>query len=175
MMQSSNPPLDYEAARWEFWTVCTCSSGNERDRPSPKFCVYKFLVCKLSDFWNLFAKSLHVDWPLDLCSRILTFLVFVTVHFMCGKQSSSVPFFVQGTNTFLHAAFCSFIISVFGRVVWEIRYVLEEKKYICVYKVQTPLRGWSCSISVFVKPGKLRNSTVVTSRIFTQILHSTML
>jgi hypothetical protein len=84
---------------------------------------------------------MHVDWPFDVCARILPVLVFVTIHFMYGKQSNSVPFFVcvRGTKTFLHASFFSCIISVFERVVWEIQYVLEGKKYICFYEVQTPL------------------------------------
>ena len=77
--------LDDKAVRWQFWTVWTCCSGNEKDRPSPKFCIYKTVVCKLPDFSNLFAKSMHVDWPLNICSRILPVLVFVTVHFMYGK------------------------------------------------------------------------------------------
>jgi len=84
---------------------------------------------------------MHVDWPFDVCARILPVLVFVTVHFVYEKQSGSVPFFVHGSNTFLHASFFSCIISVFERVVWEIRYVLDEKEYICLYEVQTPLHG----------------------------------
>jgi hypothetical protein len=106
-MQRSNPLLDDWAARWEFWTVCTCFNGIERDRASPKFFVYKSVVCKLSDFSNLFAKSMHVDWPFDVCARILPVLVFVTVHFMYGKQSSSIPFFLcmERTHSFTRLSF----------------------------------------------------------------------
>jgi len=96
-------------------------------------------------------------------------------HVWEAIKQRSLFFSVRGTNTFLHASFFSCIISVFERVVWEIRYVLEEKKYICLYEVQTPLHGWSCSISAFVRPGKVWNSSGVTSRIFTQIFHSTTL
>ena len=93
-----------------------------------------------------------------------------------GSNQTAFPFLcLRGTNTFLHASFFSCIISVFERVVWEIRYVLEQKKYICLYEVQTPLHGWSCSFSDFLRPGKVWNRAGVTSRIFTQIFHSTTL
>jgi hypothetical protein len=79
----SNSLFDSGTATLEFWTVRVITV--KRARVSPKFCVYKIVVCKLPDFSNLFARSMHVDQPLKLFSQVLPVLVFVTAHFMYGK------------------------------------------------------------------------------------------